>query len=230
MWKIKQILFFMLSVFLTACGGGGGGGSAEPAATYPLKAAWIASITSANTSSFTISGTSNTYSVTGAGTDNEAAAVNGTFLNQAALEQVASTVGSISVNANTQAINSATTTYYDSNYKRLGSTGSLDSITDTSPDIATAVSVGATGTLYTGRYFTDSTFTTQIGTFTVDYSIATDTVQNSSLMTLTATMTDLAGNLDQKQINKYHLKTDGTAKLFESNVVSGSVNLTYKYQ
>jgi len=216
-------------VVLASCGGGG---SSAPATTYPLQAAWISSLTTASTRNFTVSGTDNTYTATGSGTDAEAAITAGTFRGTSCQQQVETVTGSVTINSTSTSLNATNTSYYDSNYNYLGQIGAGEYliVDNGSWNLPTTVTVGSSGTIYTGKTYQDNTFATQIGTETGTYSISTDTVANSALATLVITQRDLTGAVTQTTTEQIHIYTNGTSSQTTANTVQGALNLTITYQ
>ena len=232
MLKLIKILTAASALALmTACGGGGGGSSA-PATTYPFQAAWISSLTTASNRNFTVSGTANTYTATGSGTDAQAAITAGTFRGTSCQQQVETVTGSVTVNSTTNSLNATNTSFYDSNYNYLGQIGSSEYliVDNGSWNLPATVTVGSSGTIYTGKTYRDNTFATQIGTETGTYSISNDTVANSALATLVITNYDLTGTVTSTDTEMIHVYTNGTSSNINANSVSGNINLTITYQ
>lgn len=178
----KKILKFglLLSVLgLTACGGGGGSsgpsGPVTSTLSFPLNAAQKSLVSSGGTKTFAVSGDctgTGNLAVTPATTP-----VTVPLLNVPGFSAV-STVTATLTNCGTTSLASTSTTYYDTNYNKLGydeGVGKEYGLNDALPVIPANVKVGDTGVVGTTTKYLFNTDAFN-GTDSVSYVIEADTV------------------------------------------------------
>lgn len=169
----------ILSVLLSGCGksgGGDGGGSASTGPVtstlaFPFLSADKTTVANGWTKNFTISG-----NCSGSGTVTiSPAATAATFEGVPALASGRAITGSYT-NCTPASFAETRTSYFDSNYIRLGSSSSSSySLYLTPLTIPTSVTVGTSGTMGTSTTYTDSTKATGNGRTDVSYVIEADT-------------------------------------------------------
>lgn len=230
------VLALFLSLTLGACGGGGGGSSTPtptPTPTplsyiFPLNSAWVDSIKIASNQSFVLSGSTNTYAVTGSGTiTNTALSSTWVVFNGApGYSATESLTGTAFVNGVTVPLSNSDTNYYDALYRPLGSTGDTNLLVTGSANVPLGVKIGDSGTIYTGKTYSSSSFTTQIGTQTLTYAIAADPSSSvHALVTTTYVNKDLTGLVTSTTNNLIRMHYDGTAKRISTTSISGNTTL-----
>ena len=235
------MLTLFLSFLLSACGGGGGGGGSSstpaPAPIPPVSylflfnKAWTDSIKTAANQSFTLTGTTNTYPVTGSGTITNTALSSVIIFNRYPAYSADETLtGTATVRGIVVPLNSADTNYYDLIYRPVGSTGDTNMLVDGNANIPITVQIGDSGTIYSGKTYSDSNFTTQIGTQTVTYAVAADPSSSVyALITTTIVSKDLTGLVTSTSNNLIRIHYDGTAKRISTTSVGGNTTLIYTF-
>jgi hypothetical protein len=237
----SALLVLLCSLLLAACGGGGGGGGSSstptPAPIPPVSylflfnKAWTDSIKTASNQSFTLTGTTNTYPVTGSGTITNTALSSVVIFNRYPAYSADETLtGTATVRGIVVPLNSADTNYYDLIYRPVGSTGDTNMLVDGNANIPITVQIGDSGTIYNGKTYSDSNFTTQIGTQTVTYVVAADPSSSSyALVTTTIVSKDLTGLVTGTTNSLIRMHYDGTAKRISTTTTNGSTSLVYTF-
>lgn len=225
---VKVALLSLVFTLLSACGGGGGGGGNSP--DYPFRNAFIASLVTTSQHNFSLSGNINGSPLTGSGSVVDAALVNGAFLGAASQMQISTTTGSFTVNGAGFPINQTDFSFYDFNFNYLGHIGSDFLIVSGSTFLPVTVQFGDSGVLYTGNLYTDSTFTTQIGTQSAVFSVDDDSRSDRALLTIEKTNYDLFGNVVTTTTNLYFLTLDGRLLPINSVFESATELITTSFQ
>lgn len=184
---IKYTLTAATLSFLAACGGGGGDGATSPVAsteTFQVRTALTNYLTNTATYTGTVSGTYSSLPVTGTFLVTQGNLGSGTFEGRPALSKAITATGNLIVNGQTIPSAVTTTTYFDSNYVPLGTSGGTDyEVVTGAVTIPTTARIGDTGNLYTVTRWSSSSKTLQRGTTQVSYVLEPDTA-NTALFKL----------------------------------------------
>lgn len=229
-----KLLFATVSIALiTACGGGSSGGSATVApvastSTFPLQTV-LANSLRAESNSYTISGTTNGVAVTGSGTATRGGLSAGTFEGSSALQRSTTSTGSIVVNGQAIPSNSSGTSWYNSNYLPLGSTGGEDYIVVIGiAVIPSSVRVGDTAPVYTANRYTNSSKQGLRGTEIVSYVVEADTA-STALFTFISTTKNTSNVTESVTSAQVRMTTLGTFTRIKETYVQGTTVLTLTY-
>ena len=178
-----------------------------------------------------MTGTTNTYPVTGSGTITNTALSSVIIFNRYPAYSADETLtGTATVRGIVVPLNSADTNYYDLIYRPVGSTGDTNMLVDGNANIPITVQIGDSGTIYSGKTYSDSNFTTQIGTQTVTYAVAADPSSSVyALITTTIVSKDLTGLVTSTSNNLIRIHYDGTAKRISTTSVGGNTTLSYTF-
>jgi hypothetical protein len=222
-------LALTVSLALSACGGGGGDNSASAgpvtsSETFQLRTAYVNYVKETRSLPFTVTGTSSGTKFTGSGTATQGALTSATFESQAAQQKTSTISGSITVNGVTQPISSSSTTYVDSNYNPLGSSGSDYSVVTGSASIPNTARVNDTGTWYSTIRYASSTKAILRGTETVSYVLEPDTA-STALLKIIISKKDTSNNLTSSTTVTFRIKPDGTLTRISESNVEGSTSL-----
>lgn len=220
MKKVIFLLLVLLVISIAGCGGGGGDDSGPVASTetFQLKTAFIASITSSSSSTFTLSGTSSGKPVTGSGTIVESSLTPATFEGVNCFKQVTTLTGTVSANGNTIPLGSTGTYFYDGNSNYLGYSGGSYSVVVGTMTIPVTAKVNDTGILFTEQEYSSSLKSVLLGTNTVSFSIEPDTA-TTALLKIIETEKDTLNTVVSTDIIVYRITPSGTlTKIYETYV------------
>lgn len=181
-------------------------GADATTSTYPLQAAYKASISSGLSRNFNISG-----SCSGSGKRTITAATAGAVFEGAAAYSAVETMTWSYSNCTPTSNVQTTTSYYDSSYVPLGfnSVGANYGVWPTPPTIPASVKVGDTAVLGTEVLYTDSTKATGNGTIAQRYVVEADTA-TTAIVNLVGNMYDAKGTLTATEQDRYRLSATGT--------------------
>lgn len=226
-------LALMLLLAVSACGGGGGGGttSTGPVAsteTFQLRTAYVNYVTETRSLPFTVTGTTSGNSVTGSGTATQGALTSATFESQPAQQKTTTVTGSVTANGVTIPLSSSSTTYVDSNYNPLGSSGTDYAVVNSGASIPTTARVNDTGTWYSTIRYASSTKATQRGTGTVSYVLEPDTA-STALLKIILTEKDNSNNETSRSTVTFRMTPAGALTRISESSVQGSTAITLTY-
>src|SRR5664279_4790538 len=127
MFHRTHIIFIIgVSALLSACGGGGSGTSSGPAtspSTFQVRTAWVNNFNDSRTLPYTVSGSVSGTTVVGIGTFSQCCEHSGSFEGAAALQKTETAASTLNGNSITIPLSISTTSYVDSNYVLLGTSG-----------------------------------------------------------------------------------------------------------
>ncbi|CAG4884403.1 protein of unknown function [Georgfuchsia toluolica] len=215
---IAQTLVLLITLSGCGGGGGGGGGSRGPVAStlsFPLQTGYKALIVNGLTKSFTVTG-----SCTGSGTHSTSPAnTAATFEGVAGLSATTTLTMSLS-NCTPASITDTTLDYYDSNYVPLGNSDVAVGydVWLTPPSMPTSVTVGATGTIGTKTFYTDSTKATGDGKQITTYVIEADTA-NTAIVNLISNIYDASDTLIATEQDRYRIDAAGTLTPISADIL-----------
>ncbi len=165
---------------LAACGGGGSSTAPSTTTTYPLRSGYQSLISQSEVNSFSISGT-----CTGTATETRSAAVPATFEGTTGVSTTTTLTGSYS-NCTPASFASTGISYYDTNYKPLGSaTPGSDYAVYSVTDLPISVKVGDTAQFGTADVYSSSTKQVKTGTRTLSYAVETDSGNTAIINVIT---------------------------------------------
>lgn len=217
----------ILSIFFSGCGGGGGGGgSSAPAGpvtstlTFPLLSAYKTTNANGWTKTFTISG-----NCSGSGTVTiSPAATATTFEGVPALASGRAITGTYT-NCTPASFAGTSTSYFDSNYIRLGSSSSSSySVYLTPPTLPTSVTVGTSGTIGTATEYANSTKTTGDGRTDISYVIEADT-STTAIVNVIQKAYNSAGTLTATSQSRYRIAATGALTPISLDIQSATHEL-----
>jgi hypothetical protein len=177
-----------IALLLTACGGGDGGGSASTVSsteTFQLRAGWINYISDTRSLPFSLTGSVSGTAVTGSGTLTQGSLSNAVFESQIALKKTTVITGTIKGDGQSFPLGITTTTYIDSNYNPLGSSGPEYVVLVSGTPIPATARVNDTGIWYQSVRYASSAKTTRLGTATTSYALEPDTASTALLKIVT---------------------------------------------
>jgi len=226
--KLKTIACASLVVFLIACGGGGGSSSAAQTAssvdTFQFRAANAASTQDTSTLAFNLTGVSNGIAITGSGTISKSAITSTFFEGISALAITSTTNATFTGNGITFPLTATDTSYSDSSYLPLGSSGSEYVVLSGTANIPNTVVVGDSGTIGVANRYSNSTKATFLGTYTSTYAIAPDT-EHTALLKLTYVYRDTNSVTTQTNVTTIRITPAGGTSYLSSvaNYTNGNV-------
>ena len=230
--QIFALIFATTTLFLTACGGGGSGGSTGPVTsteTFQLRTGWVNYITDTRSSPFTLTGSVSGTAVTGTGTLTQGSLSSAVFESQNALKKTSVVTGSISGSGQTFPLGITTTTYVDSNYTPLGSSGAEYAVYSSGNAIPLTARVNDTGIWYQSVRYTSSSKTSRLGTATASYVLEPDTA-STALLKIVNVEKDTYGTTTSTQTLTFRITpTGGLTRLSEVGS-EGNTALTLSYQ
>ncbi len=231
MKSISSLIAVGALLALAGCGGGGGG-SGTPAAstdTYQLRTAYVNYLTDTRSAPFTVSGTVQGVNVTGSGSFTQGALTNTTFENQSALQKVSVVTGTLNANGQTGPLSSSSTTYVDSNYNPLGSSGTDYEVVSGSVTIPTTAKVNDTGVWYSSTLYATSAKTIRRGTASVSYVLEPDSA-STALLKIIRVEKDTFGTTSSSSTISFRMTPAGSlTRLSESTLIPGGTALTITY-
>ncbi len=180
MKSIKSLFAISALMTLAACGGGGSSTAPSTTTTYPLRSGYQSLISQSEVNSFSISGT-----CTGTATETRSAAVPATFEGTTGVSTTTTLTGSYS-NCTPASFASTGISYYDTNYKPLGSaTPGSDYAVYSVTDLPISVKVGDTAQFGTADVYSSSTKQVKTGTRTLSYAVETDSGNTAIINVIT---------------------------------------------
>jgi hypothetical protein len=230
--RILGIAVTALALLLTACGGGGGSGSTAPVSsseTFQLRTAWVNYITDTRSLPFTVTGTASGTSVTGSGTLTQGSLSSTVFESRSALSKTSVITGSISRGGQTFPLGLTTTSYMDSNYNPMGSSGPEYVVTTSGNTIPLTARVNDTGIWFQSVRYTSPSKTSRLGTATTSFVLEPDTA-STALLKIMVTETDTYGATTSTTTLTFRMTPAGSlTRLSEVGSVDGD-SLTISYQ
>lgn len=234
---MKNSLKYTLSVaflaLVAACGGGGGGGgSTGPVTsteTFQVRTALTNYLINTATYTGTVSGTYSTYPLTGTFIVTQGNLGAGTFEGHSALSKATTASGSFIVNGTTIPSAVTTTTYFDSNYVPLGTTGGTDyEVVTGAVTIPTTARVGDTANLYSVNRYSSSTKTSQRGTTQVSYVLEPDTASTAIFKMIQVEKDNSNTTTSTSTVSFIITPTGGITRKKETTTESGvAITITY---
>ena len=180
MKSIKSLFAISALMTLAACGGGGSSTAPSTTTTYPLRSGYQSLISQSEVNSFSISGT-----CAGTATETRSAAVPATFEGTTGVSTTTTLTGSYS-NCTPASFASTGISYYDTNYKPLGSaTPGSDYAVYSVTDLPISVKVGDTAQFGTADVYSSSTKQVKTGTRTLSYAVETDSGNTAIINVIT---------------------------------------------
>lgn len=209
---------------LTACGGGGDDAPEVSSTTFNINAAIRAATISGQNVNFGITASngctgSGVYGVSPANTT-------ATFEGRTAL--VSTSVLNINyTNCTPAVISNTTTTYYDTNYLPLGSTGDSYLVYTGTINIPTSVKVGDVGVIANAIRYSDSTKAVRTGTAQLSYIVEAES-SNTALITVSKKTYNSSNELETTQLTKYRIDASNTLTLMSLSVqYANGVNVVF---
>jgi hypothetical protein len=244
---IRPLIGALCVVLLAACGGG------EPAvvnSAWNLRAAYITLspklISTPLTYLFNVSGSVGQNQIAGTGSLVMAPHVAGTFESGAASKQDSSleAVYTVGDTPPTTVLASTITNWYSQNNSPFGETrqacanscsGGLVSTqyivygtSSATSNLPTSASSGATGTLYTGSRYSDSTKTTLLGTITATYVLTGDGAGNANFdVSIVERDTANPANQTAKRVMRYVLDQNDAITLKGLSVADSAKDINF---
>lgn len=229
----------LLSVitFLTACGGGGGDSdSSEPVPStlsFPFATANANFINNGYTHNFSLTGWQIVdgvrYNVTGSGTIELASATAAFFEGQAALLNIQTISGTITVNGIDVPLPTTIAQHYStSNYAPLGTVvaGEEYCVMQGTPIIPVTVKVGDTAELGTFICYTDASKTTLLGTAVISYAIEADTA-DTAIINLIEKDYDVLNALTLTDQQRWRIDEFGSVSFVSETVKDSTFSYTF---
>jgi len=224
--KYLRLLTWLGMTALAGCGGGGGdAGTATnlPTTSYPLLAAYKASLVAGASTSYSVSGT-----CSGTATLSSAPTVAANFEGVAGYSSVQTT--SMALNDCTPA-NSSTSSvdYYDANYTPLGTATvgeEYAAFKTAATALAASVRVGDSSTVGTMTLYADSTKSVTTGVRVLSYAVESDTA-TTAIVNFIAKDYDTANRLLSTQQVRYRLSTEGTLTASTIDVQNSTTSTTH---
>jgi hypothetical protein len=222
-------LWIVCSASLVACGGGGGGASSpssttstSPVTSFPLRAGFQSYLGRSESNAYTITGT-----CSGSATETRSAASSATFEGQYGVSTT-STISGTFTNCTPASVASTSSTYYDTNYKPIGSavTGTEYSIITTISDLPLSVSVGDTALLGTAVVYTNNAKTSQIGTTNLSYAVESDTA-STAILNLISKRYNPSNQLLFTQQSRYRINGNGQLTAVSIDVQYSTTSTTH---
>ena len=226
MKKIAIGVAVILASALVGCGGSSGGGSIQASSevtSFPLQAGYKALIAGGLQKTFTVSGT-----CSGSGSKTTApASTSATFEGSAALSSAATLTISFT-NCTPASIAQTFTSYVDSNYAPLGfnSVGVSYGVFLTPPSIPSSVFVGATATIGTETFYTDSTKKIGNGTQVLSYVVQADT-STTAVINFISKIFNSSGTLTAIEQDFYRINASGTLAPLTSDIQYSNGSTTH---
>lgn len=228
--KMLTLASLTLSLTLAACGGGGGS-AADPVTstqTFQVWQAWTNYVTTAQTRSFSVSGTYSGASVGGSGTSTRGALSSATFEGTPALQKTSVVTGTLIVNGTNVPYNGTQTSYVTSNYLPLGYSGSEYGVVTGTVSVPQTGRVNDAGTLYTISRYASSTKTTPKGSTVVSYALQPDTADTALLKVVTTERTT-TGALESTSTQTFRMTPAGALTPVSEETTTSSYALTLRY-
>ena len=120
-------------------------------------------------------------------------------------------------------------TYFDSNYKALGSTSATSYCVVTSSNpMPTTAKIGDNGVWYVSTCYTDSTKKTKVGTGTASYALEPDT-QTTAILKLIVKAVDNGGNTVVTGSSSLRITVNGDVSRFAETATLTAAGITLNY-
>lgn len=220
MKSLKSLFTIGALLALAGCGGGGGGSSASNStettastATFPLRSGYQALVGQSEVNSFSISGT-----CTGNATETRSAATAATFEGIPGVSTTTTLTGTYS-NCTPASFAGTSISYYDTNYKPLGSEvpGTDYAVYSTSNDLPTSVKVGDTAQFATVDVYSSSTKQVRNGTRVLSYTVEADS-NSTAIVNLIAKGYNASNQLLYTQQSRYRINTSGQLSIVSRDI------------
>lgn len=220
MKSLKSLFTIGALLALAGCGGGGGGSSASNStettastATFPLRSGYQALVGQSEVNSFSISGT-----CTGTATETRSAATAATFEGIPGVSTTTTLTGTYS-NCTPASFAGTSISYYDTNYKPLGSEvpGTDYAVYSTSNDLPTSVKVGDTAQFATVDVYSSSTKQVRNGTRVLSYTVEADS-NSTAIVNLIAKGYNASNQLLYTQQSRYRINTSGQLSIVSRDI------------
>lgn len=219
----------LVALGLVGCGGGGGDGPVTSIETFQLRTAFTNYLKSTQTHSGTLSGTYLGVSVSGNFTVTQGALSAGTFEGVAAERKTTLLTGTITGTGGSVPIAASATSFWDSSYLPLGSSGGTDyEVVIGAAIIPATARVSDTALIFTANRYADSTKVTRRGTKEVTYAMEPDTA-STALLKLIGINKDTGGTTTSTSSSTYRITpSGGLTRLSEfSTDANGTLTFTY---
>jgi hypothetical protein len=220
--SIKSLFAISALMTLAACGGGGGGSTApSTTTTYPFRSGYQSLISQSEVNSFSISGT-----CTGTATETRSAAVPATFEGTAGVSTTTTLTGSYS-NCTPASFASTGVSYYDTNYKPLGSaTPGTDYAVYSVTDLPISVKVGDTAQFGTADVYSSNTKQVKTGTRTRSYAVEADS-GNTAIINVITKAYNTSNQLLITQQSRYRINTSGQFTAVSKDIQYSTTNTSH---
>lgn len=204
MKSVTSLVAVITALALAACGGGGGSTSpSNTSNTYPLRSGYQNLISQSEINSYSISGT-----CTGTATETRSAATAATFEGIAGVSTTTTLTGTYS-NCTPATFAGTSLSYYDTNYKPLGSTiPGTDYAVYTVSDLPISVKVGDTAQFGSADVYSSNTKQVKTGTRALSYAVEADS-GSTAIINLIAKGYNASNQLLYTQQNRYRINTSG---------------------
>jgi hypothetical protein len=234
---LRSSVILGFAAVITACGGGGGGGgggNTPTAATVPLATAYNKLITDGLQAQAKISGSVEDISLGGDATIVFSPAVAATFEGQAGMSATLNISGTLIIQGGPTIPLSPLiyTTYYDSNYKELGSVfdggsvGSAYAVVTSSAPLPTEAHAGDSGDLYNSTSYSGPSKMAVVGRTSTSYRVEADTA-NSLIFTISVAFFDNGNNKTETDDYRYRVDSAGKITLLSIKTISDDANVAF---
>jgi hypothetical protein len=222
-----------LVVMLSACGGGGGpqvSASVPSARVFQLNVAQLAVSSTAISSAIKVSGTVNNATVIGSGTATESAVQASVFEGKAALQKTSTLSMSRLVDGKTSPLILTITSYFDSNYLPLGTSGIEYRVVMDQRSLPSTAKVGEGDTAYIANRYASISKADFLGTVESTWALLSDT-DTTAILKITEITKDLNGDMTAQSVASYRITPfGGVTRIGKSTMDSVShTNLVVTY-
>jgi hypothetical protein len=219
--SIKSLFAISALMTLAACGGGGGSAAPSTTTTYPLRSGYQSLISQSEVNSFAISGT-----CTGTATETRSAAVPATFEGTAGVSTTTTLTGSYS-NCTPASFASTGVSYYDTNYKPLGSaTPGTDYAVYSVTDLPISAKVGDTAQFGTADVYSSNTKQVKTGTRTLSYAVEADS-GNTAIINVITKAYNTSNQLLFTQQSRYRINASGQFTAVSKDIQYSTTNTSH---
>lgn len=219
---LKLLLTIGALLAVAGCGGGGGSSSANSSentasttastASFPLRGAYQTLVSQSEINSFSISGT-----CTGSATETRSAATAATFEGAAGVSTTTTLTGTYS-NCTPASFASTSISYYDTNYKPVGSENlGTDYAVYSTNDLPTSVKVGDTAQFATVDVYSSSTKQVRNGTRVLSYTVEADS-SSTAIVNLIAKGYNAYNQLLYTQQSRYRINSSGQLSIVSRDI------------
>jgi hypothetical protein len=223
MESIKSLLTISAFMALVGCGGGGNGGTTTPTTekNYPLRSGYQNFISQSEINNYSISGT-----CTGSATETRSSATPATFESTAGVSTTTTLTGGYN-NCTPASFASTTVSYFDTNYKLLGSaTPGTDYVVSSISDLPISVKVGDTAQLGTANVYSTSTKQIKTGTRSLSYAVEADS-ESTAIINLIAKAYNTSNQLLFTQQSRYRINTSGQLTTVSKDIQYSTTNTAH---